>query len=224
MTKYHIHNGQQQEGPFDKEELRAKVIKPTTLVWYEGASDWIEAGKIDELKDLFTVPPPLKASPPPLGAPVSAPPPPPSSTNPWKWIRIGLGLALLGFIVVRFIDVNTSHDRPGSYLEQVMTIEETERQDPTRFLSVEGKYHTNFWGDQMVIEGVILNNATVANYKDVVIQVHLLSETDTELDSKNYVVYKRFPAHGRTEFSLRVGRPKAAKKVSLDVFGATPLP
>lgn len=225
MGKYYIHTGEKEEGPFDKEELRAKVVKATTMVWAEGMGDWTEAGKVDDLKDLFTSPPPFKAAapkPPPLQ---TAPPAsPPRKSNPvWKWLRIGTGVALLMVLVVALVNQNGSGHGSPNYHEQVMTVEETERADPARFLKAEGTYRTNFWGDQMVIEGTIVSTATVANFKDVVVRVALLSETDTELERENYVIYQRFPAHGRTDFTLRVKRSKAAKKVNLDVVGATPL-
>lgn len=225
MSKYYIHTGEREEGPFDKDELRAKVIKANTMVWTEGMGDWTEAGKVDDLKDLFTTPPPFKAAapkPPPLQ---TAPPATtPRKSNPvWKWLRIGSGVALLLFLVAALIDQNGSRHGSPNYHEQVMTVEETERADPARFLNAEGTYRTNFWGDQMVIEGTINSTATVANFKDVVVRVALLSETDTELERKNYVIYKRVPAHGKTDFTLRVDRPKVAKKVKLDVVGATPI-
>jgi hypothetical protein len=38
-------------------------LKTDTLVWYDGAGDWKEAGKVEELNSLFVmIPPPLKKS------------------------------------------------------------------------------------------------------------------------------------------------------------------
>lgn len=128
---------------------------------------------------------------------------------------------LLVWLIVALVNSN-SQTRPQNYQQQVMSIVETERQNPARFLTVEGTYRTNFWGDKMVVEGTINNVATVANYKDVVVTVYFMSETDTELSRENYVIYKRFPAHGKTPFELRVPRPDACKKVNLDVLRATP--
>ncbi|WP_372472437.1 DUF4339 domain-containing protein [Capnocytophaga sp. ARDL2] len=55
---YYEQNGKQQ-GPVAKEDLRGN-IRSTTLVWTEGMADWVEAKEIDELKELFSTPPPLK--------------------------------------------------------------------------------------------------------------------------------------------------------------------
>ena len=65
MKTYYIHNGTENSGPFTLEELRAKKITKTTLVWFEGMDEWNYAGDIDELKSILAViPPPLKKIPP----------------------------------------------------------------------------------------------------------------------------------------------------------------
>ena len=65
MKTYYIHNGTENSGPFVLEELKAKKITKTTLVWFEGMDEWKYAGDIDELKSILTVvPPPLKNIPP----------------------------------------------------------------------------------------------------------------------------------------------------------------
>lgn len=64
MKTYYIHNGKENSGPFDLEELKEKKITKTTLVWFEGMDQWSHAGDIDELKSFFVVvPPPLKNFP-----------------------------------------------------------------------------------------------------------------------------------------------------------------
>jgi hypothetical protein len=74
MKKYYLHNGNEQQGPFDLNELKAKGITKDTHIWKEGFPDWTLAGKIDELKELFTT-----ATPPPLNAIPKAPPMPPKT-------------------------------------------------------------------------------------------------------------------------------------------------
>ena len=65
MKTYYIHNGTENSGPFVLEELKAKKITKTTLVWSEGMDEWKYAGNLDELKNILAVvPPPLKNIPP----------------------------------------------------------------------------------------------------------------------------------------------------------------
>ena len=123
MRKYFIHNGQQEEGPFEKEVLRAKVIKPTTHVWYEGLVDWTPAADIDELKDLFQT-----SAPPPFGLPKPPPPPSkkaaldskPAEAPPKRKSRRGLVIAVLVILLVAIagtIVVNNPRSIPGVKLE-----------------------------------------------------------------------------------------------------------
>ena len=70
MKKYFLHNGADQQGPFDIDDLKAKNISRETPIWFDGINEWKTAGKIDELKSLFaTIPPPYTTTnetPPPI--------------------------------------------------------------------------------------------------------------------------------------------------------------
>ena len=66
MRQYYIFDGQAKRGPFDLEELKSKILSKETPVWYEGLTDWIMAGNIDELKEYFTI----KTIPPPFPGPI----------------------------------------------------------------------------------------------------------------------------------------------------------
>ncbi len=61
MHTFYVHDGHAQKGPYTIAELKEMNLKTDTLVWYDGAGDWIEAGKVEELNTLFVkIPPPLK--------------------------------------------------------------------------------------------------------------------------------------------------------------------
>ncbi len=67
MKKYYLHDGISQQGPHDLYELKSKNILPDTPVWFDTLKGWTPAGRIDELKELFTsVPPPFNQPIPPL--------------------------------------------------------------------------------------------------------------------------------------------------------------
>lgn len=68
MNKYYIAIDGSQQGPFSLEELQAKEISSSTLVWTEEMDSWTEAKNIDELKIVVKkVPPPI---PPPIEKPI----------------------------------------------------------------------------------------------------------------------------------------------------------
>lgn len=51
---FYIDNlSKQQCGPFSLDELRSKNIRPETMIWYSGMTDWAPAGTLPELAHLF---------------------------------------------------------------------------------------------------------------------------------------------------------------------------
>ncbi len=73
MKKYYLHNGQENSGPFDKEQLKEQKITKDTLVWSEDMVNWKKASEIKELRNsIMTIPPLLKNTPPKFEKPKSS--------------------------------------------------------------------------------------------------------------------------------------------------------
>ena len=53
MKKYYLHNGTENIGPLDLDELKAKAITKNTQVWCDGMEDWKNVGEVEELKKHF---------------------------------------------------------------------------------------------------------------------------------------------------------------------------
>lgn len=71
MKNFFIHNGKEQLGPFDINDLKSRDIHGDTPIWYDGLDDWTTASKVDELKEILRTitPPPFsqqKTTPPPI--------------------------------------------------------------------------------------------------------------------------------------------------------------
>jgi hypothetical protein len=61
MKEYYLHNGEDNSGPFNIEELKDQKITKDKLVWSNDMQDWKKAGEVDELKSILSNnPPPLK--------------------------------------------------------------------------------------------------------------------------------------------------------------------
>jgi len=227
MAKYYIQNGNDKEGPYEKPELQAKIIKASTQVWCEGMIDWGPAGTVEELKDLFREPPPFvtsKAEPPPIKKtePKAATPIKKRGSRKLLWTALALTM-LFGFGYMTS-GINSGTGGFGSsYEAKVMTVEEEERADPVRFLEASGSWNENFWGNKLKVHGIVTSTATVAQYKDIVIQVTYYSETKTVLGTEQYVLYKFVPPHGKTEFDLTLKKPEACKQLGWDVVSAVPV-
>ena len=54
MTYYFIKDGENELGPFSISQLKSKSIKKNTPVWFAGLQEWVDAGQVYELNELFT--------------------------------------------------------------------------------------------------------------------------------------------------------------------------
>ena len=48
MRQYFLHNGNQEQGPFDLESLKLQELKKDTPIWYDGLENWTTAGEIED--------------------------------------------------------------------------------------------------------------------------------------------------------------------------------
>jgi len=109
---------------------------------------------------------------------------------------------------------------PEQLRQELKIREQSNIQD---YLLVEYNLSTTFWTGQDVITGTINNSATVAKFKDVVLTVIFFTETDTELGTKDYVIYKFFDPNSKTDFEIETDSPSATKKIGVRVKSAVPI-
>jgi GYF domain 2 len=237
MKKYFLHNGTEQRGPFDIADLKSENISKETPIWFDGITEWTSASKIEELKSLFIVtPPPFTTK-----SPTSAPPirktetkqsetfyqPKKEKSTSSRYALIFVGILLLGGLGLFLANRNNSNsgggyvEIPQTYEEQVMTLEETENSQPTNFLTADGNYNENFWGNKLKVHGKIINKATVASYKDALVKVTYYSKTNTEIGSKEYTIYEMFPPNSTTNFELKIENYKEVNSIGWDVINAS---
>lgn len=109
----------------------------------------------------------------------------------------------------------------NTYEEKVMTVEEIEKADPTKFLNADGTYGENFWGTKLKVHGIIKNTATVATYKDAVVRITYYSKTKTNLGNKEYTIYDFFPPTSEKNFELKIENYKDVNSIGWDVVSAS---
>jgi hypothetical protein len=116
-------------------------------------------------------------------------------------------------------DSSPGNFSPADYQEQKLTIEEQEKQNPLRFLSSRGEYRKNLFG-RFVLDGTIINSATVATYKDVVIEISFYSKTETLLGTKQHSFYEYYPPGSTKTFQLKVEDYEGAATIGWEVVRA----
>lgn len=219
MKKYYLHNGTENIGPLDLDELKAKAITKNTQVWCDGMEDWKNAGEVEELKSILSVvPPPIAKKPEIKPEPIAS-----NKKTHWFWrmTRVLAILIIVCITIFAFVDYMNEKYSGSSYEESIMTIGEMEVADPSLYLNTTGTYKPTFLGDQLKINGVIENKATVTNYKDVVIEVIFYSKTNSEIAREQYTIYDFFAPNTKKEFKLKVKNYSNVNTIGWNVFNAS---
>lgn len=164
MKKFYIMNGQNQEGPFDIEQLKLLNIKKDTPVWYEGIQNWTTAEKVENLKSIL----PLNLIPPKFEnqSQNSFTSTPPNFNNNQNYnnqnnyqksklkrnLIIG-GAILIGIVIIGFVSNSLQSDSYGyepSYNADgtenfAVSAEETERQRINAAITKKNMNFRNNW-------------------------------------------------------------------------------
>ena len=105
------------------------------------------------------------------------------------------------------------------YEQTKETLEQTEKKNPKRFLTVEGSDRKNLIG-QTVIKGTISNKATVASFKDVDVELSFYSKTGALLQRDHEVVYETIAPGNNTDFKTKTRAPVGTDSVAMKIVGA----
>jgi len=136
-----------------------------------------------------------------------------------KKIIPALLLLNFGFVACNSDDKAAEAKAKDKYEQTKDNLEQTEKKNPQRFLTVEGHDRKNLIG-QRVIKGTITNKASVASYKDVDIELSFYSETGALLERDHEVVYETIAAGGSTNFKTKYFAPKGTDSVAMKIASA----
>lgn len=234
MKNYYLHNGKEQIGPFSLEQLKDKSLTSDTPVWTSDMSDWKTAEEVAELQHLLSkIPPPFKNNTPP---PIDN-----FGTTPKTGFRIGrfLGwtgliivvIASTGFILYKNQGGSSTDSSSNSLLEAIAPREKTpaelraelaekERTNPADYLVPTVKVRQNFAG-QTIVEGSIMNNASVAVFQDIEFEVSYLSKTNTVISSERFIVYEIAEPGKWASFKFKTRCPRETEGYAATVVRAT---
>jgi len=131
-----------------------------------------------------------------------------------------------GFLISCFVfaacgsnDKEAEKKEKDKYEQTKENMEQTEKKNPKRFLSVQGHDHKNILR-QTVIKGTITNKATVASYKDIDVELSFYSETGALLLRDHEVVYKAIGPGSSQDFKTKVYAPKGTDSLAMKIVSA----
>jgi hypothetical protein len=226
-------------GPYSVEELKALAVTQTDYVWKVGLSKWMLASTIPELDELFS-----KNEPPPFkpyennnyntgfsknkenSYSINSPYKNENSTSRYiPWVIIISLLAIVSYFIYTNTQSNsyvspnnsTNYKTPEQLRAELV---EKERQNPSQYLSDHTTMRENLI-DQKVIEGTITNTASVAAFKDMVLEVNFLSKTQTAIATKNFTIYELIEPHQTVKFKFKTYAPSETEKFEASIINAT---
>lgn len=129
---------------------------------------------------------------------------------------------VLAILIVTIAISACKESKTENYQEKLMTIEQTERAQPTRFLRAEGSYNKILFGGKLKFDGAIKNTATVVTYKDVVVKLTYFSENKTAIGKIEHTVQDFFPPQSEKPFELTIENDKSIHSIGWEVIAATP--
>ncbi len=126
-------------------------------------------------------------------------------------------------------------ERPKTPDELKAELLSQEKVTPLSYLSIEAKmrndvvktrneglfHNAEYKPDGSTIYGTIKNSATLAKFKDVVLKVTFFSQTNTAIETKDYIIYEFYSANSTNSFELKIRPPEAMTTFDIEVKNAT---
>lgn len=104
----------------------------------------------------------------------------------------------------------------------VQSILQQEKSSPQNFITQTTNMRQNLIG-QKVLEGEVSNTASIAGFKDVVLQVTYLSKTDTQLGTEQFKIFEMLPPGKKAAFKFKTFAPEGTVKCTTTIGGALPV-
>jgi|688.fasta_scaffold188311_2 hypothetical protein len=191
MKKYYLHNGQENIGPFDKEELRVQKINKDTLVWADDWNEWKKAREIDELKIIL-----LSIPPPKYNLPKNEYEKP-RKRSFLKYLLIGI--CLIAFIAIGGTIISESNNQDIN-ISADDSIQRQTRNNITNLIQVTtNQYSVNTFGGISNLDIIVTNN-TNYTIDQITVAIDYIKENGG-IYTTEYLTFNNIPAYQNKSLS-----------------------
>lgn len=111
----------------------------------------------------------------------------------------------------------------AQYEEQKVSIETMERNQPASFLSSDGTYREALFSNKEVLQGTISSKATVAIYKNIVLEVTCYDENKRELGKQQITIFETVAPGQTIQFREKINVPDGTSAMGWNVLNAEPV-
>lgn len=115
---------------------------------------------------------------------------------------------------------SSNSQRPSSkYEEKKASLEEMEKESPLKFLKISGSHRRNLVSKE-VVEGEVVNKATLTAYKNIKVQITFLDKDGGTIEKQKHTLDDDIKPGSTIDFKIKVGHVDEASSVSLDIVDA----
>lgn len=185
MKEYYIHNGIDNRGPFNIEELKDQKITKDTPVWSNDMKDWKKAGEVDELKSI------LSKNPPPLKKLQKSEYKKPKKSNFFKYLIIAIGLIAFLAIGSNIISEETIYQE-NTILEEEDYFNIQIRNNITSLIQVStNQYSVDAFGGISNLDIIVTNN-TDFTIDEITVAIDYIKKNDGVFKTE-YLTFNNIP-------------------------------
>jgi len=125
------------------------------------------------------------------------------------------------FLSVLFSACNSANNQHPSvqYEEKKASLSDMEHDSPLKFLKVTGSHHGNLL-NQTVVEGEVINKATLTSYKNIKVQITFHDKEGAVIEKQKDVLDEVVGPVSSIDFKFKVGHVKGTNSVSFDIIDA----
>lgn len=184
MKEYYIHNGKDNRGPFNIEELKDQKITKDTPVWSNDMQDWKKAGEVDELKSI------LSNNPPPLKKIQKSVYQKPKKSNFLKYLIIAI--SIIAFLAIGSNIISENNTNQDNFIPEDDSINIQLRNNITSLVQVTtNQYSVDAFGGISNLD-IIATNNTDYNIDEIKVAVAYIKKNDGVFKTE-YLTFNNIP-------------------------------
>lgn len=115
---------------------------------------------------------------------------------------------------------SANNQRPSTNYETKKTsLEDMERESPLKFLKITASHRGNLI-NQEVVEGEVINKATLMTYKNIEIRISFLDNEGGVIEKQKHTLDDVIKPNSSVDFKIKTGHIKGAASISADIISA----
>lgn len=214
MKEYYTHNGKDNRGPFNIEELKDQKITKDTPVWSNDMQNWKKAGEVDELKSI------LSNNPPPLKKIQKSEYQKPKKSNFLKYLIIAI--SIIAFLAIGSNIISENKTNQDNFTSEDDSINIQLRNNITSLVQVTtNQYSVEAFGGISNLDIIVTNN-TDFTIDEITVAIAYIKKNDGVFKTK-YLTFNNIPPKQNKSLSAPDSNRGLSVKLSKQSITSTDL-